>query len=1183
MPAIANLPPLKSETDSIEPPDMHGIWVGRSGSALLRKIADSLDHKDDVQKDDDGTTLAEATITASVPDVWAQVEVFRNDLFYDGNEPIKAARRAKAVTEWRALLALLALKDRNSYTVQALPLDFGASKAVGTEGALGDGEDASDLFFAVCGRLLPKSVAYAQQSWTSISVLKVSSQTVGLFVPSTLVAPARDYDVRLAGITDFIPWYVGGEFKDPTLSSVGLRPRDYLLLAVFLKRLLDTLRTAPAADAHITNALIGLANAYEADCRKAAGTLGTADATVQPSGSLGLDLPTNQPIYGALNSIYRTVGGTEHQTRLKPRATAPNLFRGLILSDVSDGFRRLGVRAANLVLWGDLTQERAMHDRAALEKARLEARAQGFVLLDVADLFAPQIVSLTSGRAPRHGSALDRYSLPLSPVALLVYEPDELLHAVRIEQQASGDVRVSLSMQFVNENGNIEGTYSAERLYRLEKKEVLQRSVPVATSIWPNFQSDSWRFYTAFHRGQPRTDVVISRALSPKALFTKVAQADGYESAVAAIGTWISGNQAAGQEVPIARGEIISDVFVSDGPIEALACGLRLTPQADRIEATGFILAPATTVVSTSQSTETAVAGVDFGTSNSCIYLKVGPNGVPTEAQFQNRQLIPLLRQQSDGATQIDPLTFADFMPPMPADMPFLSLLKSRESATDRVDEDLPFGRSHIWFVSDLEDSMLKALGNDPNLHFNLKWSKSSDDRVRLRALLRQAALLGLAEAAAQGIPPASVEWAFSYPMTQNFNEKDYRASCQLSVDSALEAATGTKAKARLSEEITESEAAAIYFRDRKLTAFSGTTITIDIGGGTSDISVWSGTSQVWRYSFELAGRKILLSYLRRRDAFVRELCKGAQDKKALATVESRFNSKQFTDALARTPKSRENKDASDPVVKMLELLINNSIFKDQLARRLSDLSGETDGATLKWQTTLALAGMLYFVGRQLTVMKNGLSLDQQQGVTVCLSGRGSAIYRSLFSDVHELEQRLRAVFLAASGCSENVPFSIVYSPAPKHEAAYGLVADWRREGDRDALMLKGKDRLNTISIGERVKVDGKQVLDPLTLADTLLSAKSLELVDLEEMQNFLKIMAGLKASTRASDRSDGVRVNIEPFKALLTREINQELANWVKASDGTKPLVHEPIFLVSLRLLIDLVNDKELALVPVQ
>ena len=38
--------------------------------------------------------------------------------------------------------------------------------------------------------------------------------------------------------------------------------------------------------------------------------------------------------------------------------------------------------------------------------------------------------------------------------------------------------------------------------------------------------------------------------------------------------------------------------------------------------------------------------------------------------------------------------------------------------------------------------------------------------------------------------------------------------------------------------------------------------MTIDIGGGTSDLSIWQDRNLLWRNSFRLAGKDVLINYL---------------------------------------------------------------------------------------------------------------------------------------------------------------------------------------------------------------------------------------------------------------------------------------------------------------------------------
>ena len=72
---------------------------------------------------------------------------------------------------------------------------------------------------------------------------------------------------------------------------------------------------------------------------------------------------------------------------------------------------------------------------------------------------------------------------------------------------------------------------------------------------------------------------------------------------------------------------------------------------------------------------------------------------------------------------------------------------------------------SFIYYVGHMRDGLEDI--EDPNereLHFNLKWSKSPEDRQRIEIYLGQVVVQSYAEAIAQGADPEQIEWAFSYP-----------------------------------------------------------------------------------------------------------------------------------------------------------------------------------------------------------------------------------------------------------------------------------------------------------------------------------------------------------------------------------------------------------------------------------
>ena len=54
----------------------------------------------------------------------------------------------------------------------------------------------------------------------------------------------------------------------------------------------------------------------------------------------------------------------------------------------------------------------------------------------------------------------------------------------------------------------------------------------------------------------------------------------------------------------------------------------------------------------------------------------------------------------------------------------------------------------------------------------------------------------------------------------------------------------------------------ALYFAKGQAIPFTENVVTIDIGGGTSDLSIWQTNKLLWRNSFRLAGKDVLINYL---------------------------------------------------------------------------------------------------------------------------------------------------------------------------------------------------------------------------------------------------------------------------------------------------------------------------------
>src|SRR5262249_911884 len=78
-------------------------------------------------------------------------------------------------------------------------------------------------------------------------------------------------------------------------------------------------------------------------------------------------------------------------------------------------------------------------------------------------------------------------------------------------------------------------------------------------------------------------------------------------------------------------------------------------------------------------------------------------------------------------------------------------------------------------------------------------------------------------------------------------------------------------------ETASESLSAALYFISTNSSAApaTGHLVTIDMGGLTSDVSIWIGGRMIWRNSLKLAGRDIAISFFTQGGNFevLRDIC----------------------------------------------------------------------------------------------------------------------------------------------------------------------------------------------------------------------------------------------------------------------------------------------------------------------
>lgn len=267
------------------------------------------------------------------------------------------------------------------------------------------------------------------------------------------------------------------------------------------------------------------------------------------------------------------------------------------------------------------------------------------------------------------------------------------------------------------------------------------------------------------------------------------------------------------------------------------------------------------------------------------------------------------------------------------------------------------------------------------------------------------------------------INWRASYPTAFSTSEVNryqnawLRALKSANTISNVKHALGKDGSAKSAFQ-TESIAFAQYFADELGEQLVYTTC-LDVGGGTSDISIWKDMTLLHQLSIPFAGRDIFHNTLKRNISKVGQVF-GLSDDKA----------RELTSDLQE---SGENFDAYLDSY----LRLKGSTVLDRL-RNATDTK-----AVQHFRGLLALAysGLYYYIGLTLRY------LGEDKATPVYLGGNGSRFINWIdpdgsYSELSEINQLLSYVLSTAGGFSADQVRNTVVSKYPKQEAAGGLVVD---------------------------------------------------------------------------------------------------------------------------------------------
>lgn len=1030
------------------------------------------------------------TDISSIPDMWARPMLFEMALL----NPEHVLHK-RILGEWRGLLAMLALKEvlqLNGLTASRITLPQLARSQNGENEDLPVVEQRN--FLLTLTKLLPKASLATDTSWGVLFVFLYNGQPFGMTSPTTLVSTAADYLNRIS--SQDVRWFDGTHLQDPVEI---LSPRQRQILAGWISNLITSMGSHKDIDLDRWNLLAGLLRTFKND-------LGSGESRLGHS-SLGIQ-GTEAGLFRYLDKAAEGITDASHVQLLASPGRDPQ--RPLLVFDRSIA-EQWNMSPQNVTVDGAQTLATA---HPVVKNADLW-RHENFFNKKVFVIFQENAFPGTVGAGNQSLTLPGSNSnvtplLPLNSKLMEYLTATDLAQRVRWDRTPEGLV-LRLFLQLSGPHGDEAkgSTVELTKLYRREDIKTLD-NVPIL-EIWPNFTAPNWQaYYTCYSTD----DVTGTFSATP----------------FVATGATPSEVQLGGRRKRL--------YWQSSSYPEAILCTATIadekSSQRETVEAGLLLLMPPQETQNQGNSYK---VGIDFGAASTTICASTGQNSFPVS--FENRKT-----SVTASGDRAQAQLFDFFVPRSKSEMPVLSFFQDFNN-NPNGQALRPFLDGHAYLLETAEMFHPDTVG----LAFDLKWSRDQSDRKRVTAFLTQLCLQTAAELVMRGGNRAS--WSFSYPTA--FSDEQIQGFPTIWSQVTSEC-TNLSGLAQLGQNgrRSESDAAAVYFVTHCNAATAVGTVFIDIGGSTSDISIWQNNRPVWQTSVLLAGRSIFSNYLWHRPEFLGDF--GIDVSSLIELKNTRPNDRRpfhaWTDVLLRYHSEK--------------------IFQNL------PLHAGTDAVNhLRQHLALGVCSLFYYVGSVLRYMIDE-QLYRPELPNLFLAGNGSRMFRWLDIDREGQINALYKAMFASGAQLKDHAFKVDLSQEPKMEAAYGLVSDRQLPtADNAHGVLAGEsfiveEELEAESNGadrknlqtERASTSSwNTILTPEILTKKLRPPKKLE--RLVEFINTFNQFAKTRGLVPAADLSDG---ELEEVR----RRLGQNLARY-QGSVETSEIVVEPIFIVAVRQWLDL------------
>lgn len=948
---------------------------------------------------------------------------------------------------------------------------------------------AADDFLNALKKLIPKDALDGKTTWETLNIILFNEKPIGITSPTTLVCTSVNYSGRISGV----PWF-NDRFLDNPVNKLNSFEKD--AVDGWLKHLYGYTMQIPDGNKLKAN-INGLLHDFMKEL-----DVGTTIITFSNT-----NLGFTQDLFKSMNNPVAPIALPSSIELVPSKNKQPKTK--LLIHDSAIP-KDWGVEPQNVVVWNSKTLA-TTQGFSGKPKLTLPQNVQ---LRSPQDFFTKQLFVINQEKAFHEHSTLATKGsenlnfnvihvtpiLPITEELLTYFDVKDLNERITFTQQnESIDVSLRLTLSGIN-GQNLDFVISKE----YGTADITAVSTAPVLAIWPNFCASGWKAYYTY--------------------FTTAAQDTFYAK------PFLAGELSVPRKFSDNQGN--REITKTERFPEALICQYKGTKAGIL-----FISVPEETVGI--DGTDWTI-GIDFGTSSTTVYNRKGIAD-PQPVTFNDRLL-----RITDPLTNPDSTFIDNFFSPKSEQTPFFSLFQ--KLGNQKPDE--PVLDGHIYFPPGYNE-----LSAAKNIIHDLKWSTRAIDREHLKVFLKQLCLQVAAEAIDNGA--TQINWNFSHPLA--FTERDRGLFERIweEVGSACKGATGLSQTVVIPAQ-SESVVTAKFFATKLQSQFAtgGFTtgaVCIDIGGETSDISIWQKNKLYWQTSLRFAGRHIFLNLLKENPEFLKHFGADDEDIDLLEKASTGENDKFYAQA---------------------DALIQDK--GQEWLNKLVDVSDESTIQPFIQLISLGVAGLFYYVGLLLQSLSQSRTDFKPEIPSIYIGGNGSKIlyWMAEGSFNHDTiasrcRKHLKHVIREASGFGSDNERGIEISRAQKAEAAYGLVATGLElELNRARLDILAGESFTEAGTDYEYKWD--ETLDAERLGKRLSVSEN----NLEKIQDFIdSFNAGLGAEIdmpiTLSETLSGETHGSASVRAVIYEELEKILQGYSDTEDS-KDISVEPLFILALKALLE-------------